>query len=241
MPKMCVARSTRSAVSGWLRKSPMFTPSVSQTCTAYRLGGWPRTACTPAEATSMSLRLPSKRRNNPSAIGLRQILPVQTKRTLFTISRRACERENKVVLNTDKVNRSGLATRVCSLLPRSIAPAGSSPRKTLSERSMVGRFRESGKSAPSALLRTSIYCAALAGVFLYLALARHEPLYSIGIFAMFVLYLAIRIYSARRILGQYEPRIAELEARLHKIEGDKSTATEKEPTAYLAHENNRAD
>ncbi len=103
---------------------------------------------------------------------------------------------------------------------------------------MVSRFRESGKSAPNALLRTSIYCAALAGVFLYLALARHEPLYSIGIFAMFVLYLAIRIYSARRIsgimsriLGQYEPRIAELEARLHKIEGDKSTPTEKEPTA----------
>jgi len=96
---------------------------------------------------------------------------------------------------------------------------------------MVSRFRESGKSAPSALLRTSIYCAALAGVFLYLALARHGPLYSIGIFAMFILYLAIRIYSARRILGQYEPRIAELEARLHKIEGDKSTPTEKEPTA----------
>ena len=105
MPKMCVARSTKSAVSGWLRKSPMFTPSVSQTCTAYRLGGWPRTACTPAEATSMSLRLPSKRRNNPSAIGLRQILPVQTKRTLFTISRRACERADKVGLNGNKVNR----------------------------------------------------------------------------------------------------------------------------------------
>src|SRR5438128_12636205 len=104
MAKMCVARSTRSAVSGWLRKSPMFTPSVSQTCTAYRLGGWPRTACTPAEATSMSLRLPSKRQNNPSAIGLRQILPVQTKRTLFTISRRACERADKVGLNGNKVN-----------------------------------------------------------------------------------------------------------------------------------------
>src|SRR5919201_1748370 len=56
----------------------MSVPSSAQTCTAYRLGGWPRTACTPAEATSMSLRLPISRRKSPSAIGLRQILPVQT-------------------------------------------------------------------------------------------------------------------------------------------------------------------
>ena len=97
------------------------------------------------------------------------------------------------------------------------------------ERSMVSQFRNSGKSASSTLLRTSIYCAAVAGIFLYLALARQEPLYSIGIFAMFVIYLAIRIYSARqisgimpRILQQYEMRIAELEARLSKFEGDKS-------------------
>src|SRR5688500_6811860 len=36
----------------------------------------------------MSLRLPSSRRKRPSAIGLRQIFPVQTKRTLFTVSGR---------------------------------------------------------------------------------------------------------------------------------------------------------
>jgi hypothetical protein len=102
---------------------------------------------------------------------------------------------------------------------------------------MVSRFRESGKSAPNTLLRTSIYCGAVAGVFLYLALARHEPLYSIGIFAMFVFYLAIRIYSARRISGimprilqQYEFRIAELEARLSKAENDKSS-TKQGPAA----------
>src|SRR2546430_3176564 len=52
----------------------------------------------------MSLRFPISRRNNPSAIGLRQILPVQTKRTLFTISRRACERADNVGLNANKVN-----------------------------------------------------------------------------------------------------------------------------------------
>src|SRR5712671_5761854 len=91
----------------------MFTPSVSQTCTAYSLGGGPRTACTPAEATSISLRLPIKRRNNPSAIGLRQILPVQTKRTLFTITRRACERADNVCLNPNKVNRMRRLARHC--------------------------------------------------------------------------------------------------------------------------------
>ena len=102
---------------------------------------------------------------------------------------------------------------------------------------MVSRFRQSGKSASSTLLRTSLYCAAVAGVFLYLALERQEPLYSIGIFAMFVVYLAIRLYSARRISGimprilqQYEFRIAELEARLRKAEGDKSPPTSGGPT-----------
>jgi len=33
----------------------------------------------------MSLRFPINRRNSPSAIGLRQMLPVQTKRTFFTV------------------------------------------------------------------------------------------------------------------------------------------------------------
>jgi hypothetical protein len=100
------------------------------------------------------------------------------------------------------------------------------------EESVVRKFSESRKSGPSVLLRSSIYCTALAGFFLYLALAHNEPLYSIGIFGMFVLYLAIRVYSARRIaeimpriLQQYESRINELEARLRKIEGDKSEPT----------------
>lgn len=93
---------------------------------------------------------------------------------------------------------------------------------------MVDRFRESGKSAPGILLRSSIYCTVLAALFLYLALARNEPRYAIGIFGMFVLYLAIRVYSARRVAGimprilqRYEVRIAELEARLRKFEGEK--------------------
>ncbi len=94
------------------------------------------------------------------------------------------------------------------------------------EQSVVRRF-DAKRNGVSALLRSSIYCTALAALFLYLALSRNEPLYSLGIFGMFVLYLAIRVYSARRIAGimprilqQYEIRISELETRLRKIEGD---------------------
>src|ERR1043166_2931759 len=80
----------------------MSTPSCSRTCTACMLGGCPRTAWTPAEATSMSLRLPRRRRKKPSAIGLRQIFPVQTKRTLFTIQEPAHCRPGKVKSNRIK-------------------------------------------------------------------------------------------------------------------------------------------
>ena len=108
---------------------------------------------------------------------------------------------------------------------------------TAQEQSVLRRFNESKKSGPVAqLLRSSIYCIALAGLFLYLAIARNEPLYSVGIFGMFVVYLAIRIYSARRISGimprileQYEFRIAELEARLRKVEPEKAAVVKEEP------------
>jgi hypothetical protein len=96
---------------------------------------------------------------------------------------------------------------------------------------------ETKQSAVSILLRSSIYCTALAALFLYLALERNEPRYAIGIFGMFVLYLAIRVYSARRVAGimprilqRYEFRIAELEARLRKVEADKSASIDQKPT-----------
>ncbi len=96
------------------------------------------------------------------------------------------------------------------------------------EQSVVRKLGEPKPNAVSILLRSSIYCTVLAGLFLYLALARDEPRYAIGIFGMFVLYLAIRIYSARRVSGimprilqQYQIRIAELESRLRKFEGEK--------------------
>jgi hypothetical protein len=106
------------------------------------------------------------------------------------------------------------------------------------EQSVVRRLGESKTSAISILMRSSIYCAALAGLFLYLALARNEPRYAIGIFGMFVLYLAIRVFTARRVAGimprilqRYEFRIAELEARLRQTEGDKAPPTNERSTS----------
>jgi hypothetical protein len=101
------------------------------------------------------------------------------------------------------------------------------------EQSVVRRFSQPQKSPVAILFRSSIYCTVIAGFFLYLALVRNEPLYAIGIFGMFVLYLAIRLYTARRIAGvmprileRYEFRIAELEARLRKTEGEKAQSKE---------------
>src|SRR5712691_9519836 len=93
----------------------MSTPSSSHTCVAYKLGGWPRTACTPAEATSMSLRLPSIRQKRPSAMGLRQMLPVQTKRTLFTMDAAARAHANQPKIEKGQVNRAAreVTTVVC--------------------------------------------------------------------------------------------------------------------------------
>lgn len=96
------------------------------------------------------------------------------------------------------------------------------------ERSLVRPYRSRERTGVTWLLRSSLHCTVVAALFLYLALARQEPRYAIGIFAMFVLYLGIRVYSARRLAGimprilqRYEERIAELEERLGKIDNDR--------------------
>ena len=106
------------------------------------------------------------------------------------------------------------------------------------EQSVLRRFNESRKSPLSVLLRSSIYSIALAGLFLYLAIARNEPLYAIGVFGMFVFYLGIRVYTARRVAGimprileRYQSRIDELEAQLRKLESDKAAPSKDTPQA----------
>jgi len=92
------------------------------------------------------------------------------------------------------------------------------------EQSLVRAYSDQRHIAVTTLLRSSVYCSAIAALFLYLALERNEPRYAIGIFVMFLCYLAIRVYSARRVAGvmpriiqRYETRIRELEDKLDKI------------------------
>src|SRR6266487_2679036 len=59
----------------------------------------------------MSLRFPSKRRNKPSAIGLRQMFPVQTKRTLFTICAARERAHLQPRIERSQVNRRWLQFR----------------------------------------------------------------------------------------------------------------------------------
>ena len=108
------------------------------------------------------------------------------------------------------------------------APANSGIDLTPQEQSVVRPYRNPERTGVAWLLRSSIQCTVVAGIFLCLTLAYNEPRYAIGIFAMFVLYLAIRVYSARRIAGimprivqRYEERIAELERQLGKTDSDK--------------------
>ena len=108
------------------------------------------------------------------------------------------------------------------------APANSGVDLAPQEQSIVRPYRNPERTGVACLLRSSIQCTVVAGIFLSLALAGNEPRYAIGIFAMFVLYLAIRVYSARRIAGimprilqRYEERIAELEGRLGKVDNDR--------------------
>ena len=67
-----------------------------------RLGGWPRTACTPADATSMSFRLPSKRRKRPFRHRASADISCTNEEDVFHDSGGASERDSNLELNLPK-------------------------------------------------------------------------------------------------------------------------------------------
>src|SRR5262245_53928886 len=88
---MWVAQVMSSSVRGWERMSRISMSHCRSASTPFSLGRCPYPVATPALETSMSLRLRTACRNNPSAMGERQMFPVHTKRTRFlldTIERR---------------------------------------------------------------------------------------------------------------------------------------------------------
>ena len=87
MPMIMSASAASSAVNIRLRWGEM---SISRSCMAriaFPLGGWPSWAPTPADFTMRSASFSSMRHlNKPSAIGLRQTLPVQMNRIVRAIN-----------------------------------------------------------------------------------------------------------------------------------------------------------
>jgi hypothetical protein len=80
---MWVALDTIAAFTCRARWCLSGTFNCAQASTASGLAGWPGAACTPADDTSIFGRFLTASRKSASAIGLRQLLPVHTKRTWF--------------------------------------------------------------------------------------------------------------------------------------------------------------
>ena len=83
MVKTWVHRSSNSSVTGWLRNERRSMPSSESAATAGWLADAPLGAFIPAERMVISVRSRRKFRMSPSAMGLRQTFPVQTKRMVF--------------------------------------------------------------------------------------------------------------------------------------------------------------
>jgi hypothetical protein len=95
---------------------------------------------------------------------------------------------------------------------------------TAKEQQVLQIYRDSSMSGIGRAVRQSLGYAASAGVFLCLAISYDEPLYAIGIYAIFVLQLGVRILVARRIAGvmpkilcRYEDHISGLQNHLEKV------------------------
>ena len=83
MAKTWVAAARIASVTGRLLKSELEIPREFKSVRVSELQGVPLEAATPAELTWKSLRSETALRKSPSAMGLRQVFPVQTKSTCF--------------------------------------------------------------------------------------------------------------------------------------------------------------
>src|SRR6478735_219248 len=83
MAKIWVASLRIASETGRLLKPSSEAPRFFNRLRVSGLAAYPLVAATPAELAVMSWRPATALRNSPSAIGLRQVFPVQTKRTCF--------------------------------------------------------------------------------------------------------------------------------------------------------------
>jgi hypothetical protein len=92
---------------------------------------------------------------------------------------------------------------------------------TPKEREILQIYRHPSNSRMGPAIRQTAGYAVSAGIFLYLAITRSEPLFAIGIYVIFMLQLILRLLKARVLVGvmseilrRYETQLGELQQQL---------------------------
>jgi len=88
------------------------------------------------------------------------------------------------------------------------------------EQRVLDNYLKPSESGIPRATRLSIQYAIGAGLFLIMAIWQNEPLYALGTYGVFLIYMLLRIIGAKRVVGimpgiieKYEKRIQELEAK----------------------------
>jgi hypothetical protein len=92
---------------------------------------------------------------------------------------------------------------------------------------ILSAYRNPKSSNLSKQIRLSIQYAIAAAIFLVLAIKNQQPLYSIGVYIIFLLWMFVRLLVARRIVGimpgiieKYELEIARLRSHYQCNSGE---------------------
>jgi len=101
------------------------------------------------------------------------------------------------------------------------------PVLTDQERQVLAMYRDPAKSGWSRAVRLSVQYAVGGAVFLYLAISTGNPWWSAVVYALFVVWMAIRLAVARRLSHAMPSIIAKLERRIEELEkqANKKSAT----------------
>lgn len=89
---------------------------------------------------------------------------------------------------------------------------------TPDERRILAVYSDPTRFGIARAVRLSIQYAIGAGIFVWMCLSTHEPLWVLAVYGTFLAFMGVRLLGAKRIVGimpaiitKYEARIAELE------------------------------
>jgi hypothetical protein len=98
------------------------------------------------------------------------------------------------------------------------------------ERAVLRTYIDPAASGISRAVRLSLQYATSAGIFVFLAIWQDNPLWSLAVYAIFLLFMAVRLVGARRIAGIMPGIIRKYEERISALEiaaGDRSAGAAK--------------